>query len=81
VTRRFRLFLLPHLTIPPSVWLTMPQLINMNSRDVKSRLERRGKTAHHDYFETLVPFDKLVPSGKKEMCHIQKVAGQHLLTS
>jgi hypothetical protein len=81
VTRKFRLFFLPYLTIPPSVWLAMPKLINMNSQDVKMRLERRGKTEHLDYFETLVPFDKPVPVDKKEICHLENIAGQLLLAS
>jgi hypothetical protein len=81
VTRKFRLFFLPYLTIPPSVWLTMPKLIKMNSEDVKVRIERRGKSEHLDYFETLVPFDKPVPLDKKKIYHLENVAGQLLLAS
>lgn len=81
VSRKFCLFFLPYLTIPPSVWFTMPQLIRMNSRDVETRIERRGKTEHLDYFETLMPFDKPVPKDKKEMYHLENVAGQLLLAS
>jgi hypothetical protein len=81
VSRKLRLFLLPYLTIPPFVWFALPQLIKMNSEDVKTRIERRGKTEHLDYFETLIPFDKSMPADKKEIYHLGNVAGQLLLAS
>jgi cytochrome P450 len=81
VTRKLRLFFLPYLTIPPSVWFAMPKLMKMNSQDFKSRIERRGKTEHLDYFETLVPFDKPVPEDRNEIYHLENVAGQLLLAS
>ena len=81
VTRKFRLFILPYLAIPPSVWFAMPTLINMNAQVVRTRIERRGKTEHLDYFETLLPFDKPVPGNKKEIYHLENVAGQLLLAS
>jgi cytochrome P450 len=81
VTRKFRLFFLPYLTIPPSVWFVMPQLINMNSKDVKARIERRGNTEHLDYFEQLMPYDKPVPEDKKQIYHLENIAGQLLLAS
>lgn len=59
----------------------MPQLIRMNSEDVKARIEQRGKTEHLDYFETLMPFEKPVPNGKKEIYHLENVSGQLLLAS
>ncbi|ROW17128.1 hypothetical protein VPNG_01374 [Cytospora leucostoma] len=56
ITRKFR-FLSPlmYLTMPPSVWFAMPRLIKMNTQDVKTRIKRRGKTEHLDYFEQLIP--------------------------
>lgn len=53
----------------------------MHSQDFKQRLERRDDTEHLDYFETLIPFDKPVPASKKEMYHLENVAGQLLLAS
>jgi hypothetical protein len=81
ITRKFRLLVLPYLTIPPSVWLTLPKLIKMNSEDVKMRIELRGKTEHLDYFETLMPFDRPVPQDQKEIYHLENVAGQLLVAS
>ncbi|KAJ4303123.1 hypothetical protein N0V90_002015 [Kalmusia sp. IMI 367209] len=82
VTRKFRLFsFLGYLTIPPSVWFTLPKLIKMNTEDVKMRIERRGKTEHLDYFEHLIPFNKPIPEDKKHIFHLENVAGQLLLAS
>lgn len=80
ITRKFRLLSpLMYLTILPSVWFVMPKLIRMNHRDVKARIERRGKTEHLDYFEQLVPADKPSPEDEKYMYHLENVAGQLLL--
>ncbi|POS72792.1 isotrichodermin C-15 hydroxylase [Diaporthe helianthi] len=80
ITRKFRLLTpLMYLTIPPSLLLLMPKLIGMNHEDVKARLERRGKTEHLDYFEQLFPADKPVPEDKKDIYHLENVAGQLLL--
>jgi cytochrome P450 len=82
VTRKFRLFsFLGYLTIPPSVWVAMPRLIKMNTQDVRARIERRGKTEHLDYFEQLMPSDKPVPEDKKQIFHLENIAGQLLLAS
>ncbi|KAH9985178.1 cytochrome P450 [Xylariaceae sp. FL0662B] len=82
VTRKFRLLTpLMYLTIPPSIWFVMPRLINMNAEDVKTRIERRGKTEHLDYFEQLIPADKPVPEDRKHIYHLENVAGQLLLAS
>ena len=59
----------------------MPRLIKKNTQDVQRRIERRGKTEHLDYFEQLVPADKSVPTDKKEIYHVENVAGQLLLAS
>lgn len=82
ITRKFRLLSpLMYLTIPPSVWFVMPQLIKMNTQDVQTRIGRRGKTDHLDYFEQLVPADKPVPEDKKHLYHLENVAGQLLIAS
>lgn len=81
VTRKFRLYFLPYLTIPFSVWFVMPQLISMHSQDFKQRIERRGTTEHLDYFETLMPYDKPVPTDKKDIYHLENIGGQLLLAS
>jgi hypothetical protein len=81
ITRKFHLSFLPYLTIPPSVWFAMPTLMHMNSQDAKTRLERRGTITNLDYFETLVPFDAPVPADKKEIKHLENIAGQLLLAS
>ncbi|KAH8204264.1 hypothetical protein TruAng_001550 [Truncatella angustata] len=82
ITRKFR-FLSPlmYLTIPPSVWFAMPRLIKMNTQDVKTRIERRGKIEHLDYFEQLLPADNPVPTDRKTIYHLENVAGQLLLAS
>ncbi|KAI1765952.1 cytochrome P450 [Hypoxylon sp. FL1150] len=82
ITRKFRL-LTPfmYFAIPPSVWFVLPKLINMNTEDVKERTERRGKMEHLDYLEQLVPADKPVPEDKKEIYHLENVAGQLLIAS
>lgn len=73
--------LVPYLTIPPSVWPSMPFLINMNSQIVRDRVARRGDTEHLDYFEQLVPSDALAPADEKHIYHLENVAGQLLLAS
>jgi cytochrome P450 len=59
----------------------MPKLIKMNTQDVKTRIERRGKTEHLDYFEQLMPSDKPVPEDRKQIFHLENIAGQLLLAS
>lgn len=80
LTRKFAL-LSPfvYLTVPPSIWLLMPQLISMNSQDVQARLAHQGKMEHLDYFEQLVPADQPKPADKKQLYHLENVAGQLLL--
>lgn len=84
VTRKFGSGLfsfLPYLTIPPSVWPSMPFLINMNKQIVQDRVARRGDTHHLDYFEQLVPSDAPAPADEKHIYHLENVAGQLLLAS
>ncbi|ROV87533.1 hypothetical protein VMCG_10689 [Cytospora schulzeri] len=82
ITRKFRLLSpLMYLTIPPSVWFMMPKLIKMNTQDVKTRIERRGRTEHLDYFEQLIPAHKPAPGNQKELFHLENIAGQLLLAS
>lgn len=86
ITRKFnfaaRVILTPfmYLSIPLSVRFTVPTLIKTNTKALQQRIDRRGNTEHLDYMEQLLPFDKPLP-GKKELFHIQNVAGQLLLAS
>ncbi|KAI1119881.1 cytochrome P450 [Nemania abortiva] len=86
ITRKFnfaaRVILTPllYLAIPLSVWFTIPNLLKKNAQDLQQRIDRRGNTEHLDYVEQLLPFDKPIPE-KKELFHIQNVAGQLLLAS
>lgn len=59
----------------------MPRLVNMNTQDVKERIERRGKIEHLDYFEQLLPADTPVPEDKKQIFHLENIAVQLLLAS
>lgn len=59
----------------------MPKLIKMNSEDFRERIERRGTTDHLDYFEHLLPYDMPVPDDKKQIFHLENIAGQLLLAS
>lgn len=59
----------------------MPELIKMNSGYAEVRVERRNKTEHLDYFEHLLPSDEPVPHDKKQIFHLENVAGQLLLAS
>ncbi|KAK7755574.1 hypothetical protein SLS62_002509 [Diatrype stigma] len=82
ITRKVRLLTpLMFLAIPPSIILAMPKLIKMNAQDARRRIERRGQTEHLDYFEQLIPADGPVPEDKKQMYHVENVAGQLLIAS
>ncbi|TGO60963.1 hypothetical protein BCON_0031g00410 [Botryotinia convoluta] len=80
VSKKFP-FLSPlmYLFIPPSVWLTMPRVLKINSQEVHSRIECRGKTEHLDYFEQLIPRDALAPQDQKQINHLKQIAGQLLV--
>jgi hypothetical protein len=86
ISRKFnfaaRVILTPfvYLAIPISVWFTIPTLLKKHSKDFQQRIDRRGNTEHLDYVEQVLPYDKPIP-GKKELFHIQNVAGQLLLAS
>ncbi|CAH0021772.1 unnamed protein product, partial [Clonostachys rhizophaga] len=82
IVRKFRLLTpLAYLTIPPSVWFDMFQLLKMNTDDVQTRLKNRHNIEHLDYFEQLVPVNQPIPQGEKEIYHLQNVAWQLLLAS
>ncbi|TGO25312.1 hypothetical protein BPAE_0083g00450 [Botrytis paeoniae] len=66
-------------SIPPSVWLTMPRVLKINSQEVHSRIERRGKTEHLDYFEQPIPRDAQAPEDQKKINHLEQIAGQLLV--
>lgn len=57
----------------------MPKAMRMNAEEFETRIQRRGKTEHLDYFEQLVPADKPAPKNKKEIYHLENVAMQLLL--
>ena len=59
----------------------MPKLMRMNAEDIQSRIDRRGRTEHLDYFEQLIPTGQPVPNDKKHIYHLENVAGQLLLAS
>lgn len=73
--------LFAYLTIPPSVWPAIPTMIRMYNEDVAARIRLRGQTEHLDYFEQLLPADQPLPTDKKEIFHLENVAGQLLLAS
>lgn len=80
VSKKFPLLRpLVYLFIPPSVWLSMPRVLKINSQEVQSRIERRGKTEHLDYFEQLIPRDMPAPSDQKHINHLEQIAGQLLV--
>ncbi|KAK8861950.1 cytochrome P450 [Apiospora arundinis] len=73
--------LFAYLTIPPSVWPAIPTMIRMYNEDVAARIRLRGQTEHLDYFEQLLPADQPLPTDKKQIFHLENVAGQLLLAS
>lgn len=78
VTKKFRLLSpLKYLFVPPSLLATLPQTLALNHQEVLARIQRRGNTAHLDYFDHLFPPDAPEPS-KDELRHIEMVAGQLL---
>lgn len=82
ITKKFPLLSpLMYLFIPPSVWLTMPRVMKINSQEVQRRIDRRGQTDHLDYFEHIVPADKPAPEDKKQIKHLEQIAGQLLVAS
>ncbi|VUC34838.1 unnamed protein product [Clonostachys rosea] len=82
IVRKFRILTpLAYLTIPPSVWFDMPELLKLNTSDVQTRLKNRDNMEHLDYFEQLVPINQPIPQDQKELYHLQNVAWQLLLAS
>lgn len=80
VSKKFPLLSpLMYLFIPPSVWLTMPRVLKINSQEVQSRIERKGQTEHLDYFDQLIPGDASAPKDKKQINHLEQIAGQMLV--
>ncbi|KAL1852463.1 hypothetical protein Daus18300_012144 [Diaporthe australafricana] len=78
MTKKFRLLApLKFLFVPPSLLATLPRTLALNHNEVVARINRRGNTTHLDYFEHLCPPDAPEP-GKKELKHMEIVAGQLL---
>ncbi|KAI1318718.1 cytochrome P450 [Xylariaceae sp. FL0255] len=71
---------LVYLSIPLSVWLSLPTLLKKTSQDFQERISRRGNTKHLDYVAQVLPSDEPI-LGKRELYHIQNVAGRLLLAS
>ncbi|KAI0471291.1 isotrichodermin C-15 hydroxylase [Xylaria cf. heliscus] len=69
---------LKFLFVPPRILRTLPHVLKINSDEVDRRIEQRANTKHLDYFESLVPPDSAVPSGK-ERTHLEQVAAQLLV--
>lgn len=65
--------------IPPSIIRTLPEILRHNREEVKSRISRRGKLRHLDYFEQLCPENSPTPEQGKPFKHLEQVAGQLLL--
>ncbi|KAL2284106.1 hypothetical protein FJTKL_09098 [Diaporthe vaccinii] len=78
VTKKFRLLApLRFLFAPPPLLATFPRTLGLNHKEVIARINRRGNTAHLDYFEHLCPPESPEPN-KKELKHMEIVAGQLL---
>lgn len=55
--------------------------MKINSLEVQRRIDRRGQTDHLDYFEHIVPADEPAPTEKKQITHLEQIAGQLLVAS
>jgi cytochrome P450 len=82
VMRKFPLLSpIVYLFVPPSILLTLPRVLKINSEEVRRRIERRGQTQHLDYFEQILPADAAPPTDKKQIAHLEIVAGQLLVAA
>lgn len=55
--------------------------MKINSQEVQKRIDRRGQTNHLDYFEHIVPANQPAPTDKKQITHLEQIAGQLLVAS
>lgn len=55
--------------------------MRINGQEVQRRIDRRGHTDHLDYFDQLIPADEPAPNGKKQITHLEQIAGQLLVAS
>ncbi|EPE30390.1 Cytochrome P450 [Glarea lozoyensis ATCC 20868] len=62
--------------IPLKVLRNVPASFRANSAEVKSRIEKRGNTAHPDFMDFMIAPDGPSPMTKKELTHIEQVALQ-----
>jgi cytochrome P450 len=62
--------------IPIKVLRKVPATFRANSAEVKLRIEKRGKIAHPDFMDSMIPLDGPPPVIKKELIHIEQVALQ-----
>jgi hypothetical protein len=64
--------------VPPKILRTLPHVLGINSQEVQRRIDQRANTRHLDYFESLVPPDAPIPTGK-ELNHLEQIAAQLLV--
>jgi cytochrome P450 len=63
------------LFMPLKAIRSLPQLFNINSQEVQSRIDKRGSTKHPDFIDYMLPLDAPAPT-KKEKVHLDQVALQ-----
>ncbi|TGJ86269.1 hypothetical protein E0Z10_g2471 [Xylaria hypoxylon] len=66
------------LFIPPRILRTLPRVIKINKHEIQRRIDERNSTEHLDYFETLIPANSVLVTGK-ERTHLEQIAGQLLV--
>ncbi|KAJ8123392.1 hypothetical protein ONZ43_g650 [Nemania bipapillata] len=69
---------LKFLFVPPRILRTLPHVLGINSQEVQRRIDQRANTKHLDYFESLVPPDAPIPTGR-ELNHLEQIAAQLLV--
>ncbi|KAB5570693.1 cytochrome P450 [Coniochaeta sp. 2T2.1] len=69
--------LLSSLVFPFRMLFTVPAVLKANADEVRARIDRRGKAKHPDFMDYMIPTEgPRVPTGKKELKHIEQVALQ-----
>jgi hypothetical protein len=66
------------LFIPPRILRTLPRVVKINKQEMQRRIDERTSIKHLDYFETLIPANSDVVTGK-ERTHLEQVAAQLLV--
>ncbi|KAI0799234.1 isotrichodermin C-15 hydroxylase [Xylaria sp. FL0064] len=79
ISKKFPLLIpLMLLFIPPRILKTLPRVVKINKQEIQRRIDERSSTRHLDYFETLIPANSDVVTGK-ERTHLEQVAAQLLV--